>query len=334
MSFLDNTDTQFSYQHSDGTIISCQSEPVHIDEITPYPMTEDEIPEELPEEQKEELRQLIRSGRTSLPIITKSYIEIQDDMITYYSTGAFSHSPNQIIDLRVEQASMDNINPTNYTYEVNDTYVRFFLSFSFIRVDTYIDNEGVKLKKTEELQGDYSIIFFFSTEEQAGVFIDKIIDALPNSESDKEAYRYLMKRPATMYTTVQMPVLSAPTSQVITEKGSSIVFKGNTYYKYDNKFYDAYFQEFAVYMGGHYTIDGTKSYEERNKVVLKNGQAIAYVDMGQAFYDQKKQDRYLTMSDGSICKFDRQIATYHNASHVASSWYMRDLVVLVDYFGL
>ncbi len=201
-------------------------------------------------------------------------------------------------------------------------------------VDVYTDENGVKSKTTENRQGDHYISMLFSTELQASAFIDKIIALLPNPEIEKEAYRYLMKKAPIANETVQVPVLPEPTMDVIAQQGSSMTIKGKIYYKYDNQFYDASFYKFCTYYGGDYKIKGETQYQVANNCVFKNKQKIAFFDMGEAFLDAEKKNKYLKLSNGIIYKYNTQLATYKSANHIASGWHTRDIIMLLDYLGL
>ncbi|MCU0437671.1 MAG: hypothetical protein MUC49_07120 [Raineya sp.] len=122
----------------------------------------------------------------------------------------------------------------------------------------------------------------------------------------------------------------------ILEKGAVLYFKGNTCYKYENKFYDKSFTEIGNVSGGTYRFGGVEMYKESNNVVSKGSKIIAYTDMSSSFFEASKKTLYLKMNvnENTIYKGNAKFIEYKRSSKVASDIYIKDVVVLTDYFGL
>lgn len=299
---------QFSYKHSDGTVISCNNPPQSTQEIE----------------------------EGSAIFLSQEYADIKSPYLCQYMTISAKDSPKNPKQVTVQKILIADIDFNDFSLAGNALY----LSSSKPTFEVYTNENGVKTKVSptdDELKFLGTIGVNIENSAQIEAFMSELIQSLP---ADKQAtVKKRLDSELARLERIKNPIAVAeknqkPSDDLIREKGSSIVFNGRTYYKYDNKFYDASFQEFCVYFGGNYKIGDTVPYKEQSQAVSKNGQALAYLDMSEAFFDSKKSNKYLKKSNGVIYRLDKQIATYKDASHVASAWYIRDIVVLVDYFGL
>lgn len=310
MSLLKNTDAQaqFSYTHSDGTVISHNK----------FPQSTEDMEE------------------GSAILLLQKYIDIKSSYLWQYTTVSPKNSPKNPTQVIVQKVLIADIDFNDFSVAGNS----LFLPSSKTASEVYVNQDGIKTKVAltdEEVAALGSIEVVIQNTAQIETFMSELIKSLP---TDKQAtIKKKLNAELAKIESMKNPVATVeknekPSDDLIREKGSIMQINKNTYYKYDHKFYDASFQEFCVYSGGNYKIGNTVPYQEQNQVVSKNNQVLAYLDMGEAFFDSKKSNKYLKKTNGVIYKLGKQIATYKDASQVASAWYIRDIVVLVDYFGL
>lgn len=316
-----DAEAQFSYTHSDGTVISCQQTPLKADEY------EGEL--------------------------YKKYAEVANNKIMLYSTSAKISTPNELTSVSAEAIPLTAIkfDAEHFAVTVQDTDEQHPMTIMFIYTSpqvaqNYVQKDGVKSK--EEPTTNTNATIEFPTHESAIAFVEELIAKLPvekqaGAKTVFENTYYGMvgeeKRQQGMKARAEANRLKAK------RESNMIEINNKTFYMDANAVYNWDFEKIASRTYTSLTFNDPKiTYSwssNNNNRVTKNGNTKYYVKSvvnSDVFYDSTFDTAYLTSKyDNSVgnkyfvFKQGKEIG-YYKIAFMATQ--LVEIACLIDYFEL
>ena len=314
---------QFTYTHSDGTVISCKKAPFRT----------------------------LDDGED----IRTEYVEVTNKKIMFYTTYATVSRPKIFNRVNAEAVLLDNIafDDQHFAILVQDTDenhpITIMLIYTSPQVrEIYEQKKGVKSK----LDPTPSTLatFEFATHKIGKDFVSEVISKLPanKQENAKVVFEKVyygmageMQRQKDMKTRKEQATATNGTDkkQKLINDGNLIEINGQTFYMDGSAVYNSNFEAIGT-RSISYLKFGQTTYNYKDETITKNQKPMFYQKSGTSgiFYDKGLKSAYLKVNSEQgnakkyfILKDGKQIG-YYKVAYMATS--LAEVACLMDYLGL
>jgi hypothetical protein len=290
-----DAEAQFSYTHSDGTVISCKKAPSRV--------------------------QASDDGNT----LTKFYAEVSNDKMIAYMVNSPSSNPKEVEDLIVSTVPLSDIKFEGESNPFGITSSEAIISL-YITHTAYVYSGGAKVDTEMN-----AIDFHFSTNEAGKAFINEVINNLPVAKREiahkkfNEAYDRSVNFTAEQaIKNTEKEAKQAKLKQDIKQHGVEIEVGSKTLYIYGWNLYNGIFEKVATRGVNRITFDANKydwadpnSFKKNGTTIYHNVKTVRDDRTLEIFRDGKK-----------IGTCEKTMVSAENLPEPS------EIAAILDYFGL